>query len=87
MVHDERVTSIAYAFVETGSYFDLSIDTIQFYRREGYGTSCAAALILYQATRGKRPVWIASERGQASLALSSRLSFQDVGTVQSALLQ
>ncbi|MFT6110260.1 MAG: GNAT superfamily N-acetyltransferase [Planctomycetota bacterium] len=86
-VHEERITSIAYAFVETGHYFDLSIDTLQFFRREGYGTSCAAALILYQATRGKRPVWVASERSQASLALSNRLGFEDVGSMQSALLQ
>lgn len=83
----ERVTSVAYAFLETESHFDLSIDTVQFFRREGYGTSCAAALILHQAARGKRAVWIASERSRASLALSARLGFEDVGAVQAAHLR
>lgn len=82
-----RIASIAYAFVETETQFDLSIDTNHPFRREGYGVSCAAALIRHQLHRGKRPVWIANEKNPASLALSSRLGFQEVGLVQRALLR
>jgi GNAT superfamily N-acetyltransferase len=82
----DRMASIAYAFVETEGYFDVSIDTIHAFRREGYGVSCAAALIRHQLHRGKHPVWIANEKNTASLALSARLGFQDVGRVRRALL-
>lgn len=82
----ERVASIAYAFVETEGFFDVSIDTIHPFRREGYGVSCAAALIRHQLHRGKHPVWIANEKNTASLALSARLGFEDVGRVRRALL-
>ncbi len=82
----DRIASIAYAFVETEGYFDISIDTVHPFRREGYGVSCAAALIRQQLHRGKRPVWIANEKNPASLALSSKLGFEDVGHVQRALL-
>ncbi|QDV07485.1 hypothetical protein Poly30_30110 [Planctomycetes bacterium Poly30] len=83
----DRIASIAYAFVETETYFDISIDTFQAFRREGHGTSCAAALILHQQERARRPVWIANERSRASLALSNRLGFEEVGQVQAALLE
>lgn len=82
-----RVASIAYAFVETEGFFDVSIDTPHLFRREGYGVACAAALIRHQIRRGKHPVWIARENNAASLALSAKLGFQDVGRAQSALLR
>ncbi len=82
-----RMASIAYAFVETEGFFDISIDTPHLFRREGYGLSCAAGLIRHQIHRGKHPVWIARENNAASLALSARLGFQDVGGAHSALLR
>ena len=82
-----KVASIAYAFVETETHFDVSIDTPHLFRREGYGLSCAAGLIRHQMTRGKRPVWIAKENNPPSLALSAKLGFQDIARATSALLR
>lgn len=78
----ESIASIASAFVETESYFDVSIDTVSDFRRFGFGAACAAALILEQRKRGKQPVWMVREKNRGSLALSSKLGFRDVGRVQ-----
>jgi GNAT superfamily N-acetyltransferase len=75
------IASIASAFVETEGYFDVSIDTVADFRRSGFGSSCAAALIQHQAQRGKEPVWMVRANNRASLALSSSLGFVDVGLV------
>ncbi len=75
------IASIASAFVETEGYFDVSIDTVGDFRRAGFGTSCAAALIQHQAARGKRPVWMVRGKNLASLALSQKLGFRDAGLV------
>ncbi len=82
----ESIASIASAFVETEAWFDVSIDTVPDFRREGFGASCAIALIQYEFERGKQPVWMVREKNQASLALSQKLGFRDQGRVWGAEL-
>ena len=77
----DSIACIASAFVETECYFDVSIDTVSDFRRAGFGASCAAGLIQYQAQRGKQPVWMVRAKNRASLALSSKLGFVDAGLV------
>ncbi len=83
----QAIASIASAFVETEGYFDVSIDTVPDFRREGFGVTCAAALIQVQAARGKAPVWMVRDKNRASLALSGKLGFVDVGRVQGAMVE
>lgn len=83
----QGIASIASAFVQTEGYFDVSIDTVPAFRREGFGAACAAALIRVQAERGKAPVWMVREKNKPSLALSKRLGFVDVGRAEGAMLE
>lgn len=80
------IASIASAFVETEGYFDVSIDTVPDFRRAGFGACCAVGLMQHQAQRGKSPVWMARAKNRASLALSEKLGFADVGRVVSVEL-
>ena len=83
----ESIACIASAFVETETYFDVSIDTVLDFRRAGFGASCAAGLMQHQAQRGKRPVWMVRAKNLASLALSAKLGFVDAGLVASVELK
>lgn len=77
----DAIASLAYAFVETDALWDVSIDTLPEFRREGYATSAAAHLITTQLRRGLRPVWGADVDNAASLALARRLGFVPEGTI------
>ncbi|MEM9800742.1 MAG: GNAT family N-acetyltransferase [Planctomycetota bacterium] len=75
------VASLAYAFVETETLWDVSIETVSAFRREGFGASAAAFLIERQLQRGLRPVWSASTENAASLALAAKLGFELAGAI------
>jgi predicted GNAT family acetyltransferase len=65
----------------TGSLWDLSIDTLQPFRRCGYAGLCAAYVIDQMNREGKRPVWGAAESNEASLRLASKLGFRPVDRI------
>lgn len=73
--------SLAYAFVESDRWLDVSIDTLRDFRRQGFGTSAAAALMADASRRGLGSVWGAEPHNQASLALARRLGFERCGGV------
>jgi len=69
----------AYAHRETRTLADISIDTLEGYRRKGYAFAASAHLIHDLADRGLRPTWGAYESNDASQRLAARLGFVPAG--------
>lgn len=67
--------ALAYAFVETETLWDVSVETEAPFRREGFGACAAAALTLERAEAGRWPVWSVASTNRASIALAQRLGF------------
>ncbi|MBX9604247.1 MAG: GNAT family N-acetyltransferase [Bryobacteraceae bacterium] len=72
--------SFCYA-IETETLWDISIDTLQPYRGQGYGSACVSWMIREMRRRGKEPVWGALESNIASLRLAQKLGFQPVDEI------
>lgn len=68
---------VAFAYVasETGSLWDVSIDTIQSHRRQGYAAAAVLHLMRKMREKGKAAVWGALESNRASASLARRLGF------------
>jgi RimJ/RimL family protein N-acetyltransferase len=75
---EDRPVSFCYSGWETESHWDVSIDTVESYRRRGLGTAACIFLIRYFAARGKTAVWGALESNPASTALAEKLGFTPV---------
>ena len=67
--------AFAYAFVETETLWDVSVETAAPFRREGFGASAAAALMLERAEAGLAPIWSVASTNGPSVALAKRLEF------------
>ena len=76
---DGKPVSFCYAAAETETLWDVSVDTLEPYRRRGYAARCVTWLIHYMAAQGKAPVWGALEDNPASLNLAKKLNFRPVG--------
>jgi GNAT superfamily N-acetyltransferase len=70
--------SFCYAGWETEGLWDVSIDTLDRYRRRGYAAWCAAYAIRHMRILGKQPAWHALESNTASMELAARLGFVPV---------
>jgi GNAT superfamily N-acetyltransferase len=77
----EIPVAFCYAGSVTEQWWDISIDTLEPYRRMGYAALCVAFRIREMALLGKRPVWGAVESNVASLGLAARLGFRRVDTL------
>lgn len=75
---DGRPAAFCHAPWLTEGWFDISIDTLEPYRRRGLGLACAEALIGLHEASGRRPVWGAVESNEASRALAARLGFAPI---------
>ena len=73
--------SFCYAGAVTETLWDLSIDTLEPFRRQGYAGLCAAYVIDQMNRERKRPVWGAVESNEASLRLASKLGFRPVDRI------
>ncbi len=74
--------SFAYVSLETERHGDLSIDTLEAFRRRGLAFAALRPVIADLITRGKRPVWGAVESNSGSLALARVLGIvQRAGTL------
>lgn len=73
----DGVLPVAFAYVasETGSLWDVSIDTIQSHRRQGYAAAAVLHLMRKMREKGKAAVWGALESNRASASLARRLGF------------
>ena len=73
---DDRPVSFCCVGWETESLWDVSIDTIEPYRRRSLARRCALRLIELMRARGKRPVWGSLDSNPASFELAARLGFE-----------
>ncbi len=75
---DGLPVSFCYAWLESETLWDVSVDTLAQHRRRGLAGACAAALVRRMRRHGKQPVWAAVESNRASLALAWKLDFRPV---------
>jgi GNAT acetyltransferase len=74
----ERPVAFCYSGWETETHWDLSIDTIDGYRRRGFATAASICLIKHFAAQQKTAVWGSVESNPASAALARKLGFTPV---------
>jgi len=72
---NQQPVSFCYAASETESWWDIAIDTLPEYRRQGYAALCVAYMIRYMLLKGKQPVWQAEENNSPSRRLAQKLGF------------
>ncbi len=76
-----RPVSFCYAGSETEGWWDISIDTLEPWRRRGHPGRCVAALVAHYDGLGKSPVWGAEVSNPASAGLAAKLRFEVVDEV------
>ena len=72
---DWRPVSFCYPAYETETLWDVSIDTLEPYRRQGLAAACVGFLVDHMRRHSKEPVWGALVENPASLELARRLGF------------
>jgi GNAT superfamily N-acetyltransferase len=75
---DSRPVSFCYAADETETLWDISIATLERYRRQGYAARCVSYMVAEMGRRGKEPVWAAEETNPPSMRLAAKLGFVPV---------
>jgi RimJ/RimL family protein N-acetyltransferase len=75
---DDRPVAFAYAALMTERWFDVSIDTVEPYRRKGAATAAVSTLIDLMRVSGREAVWGADDRNDASLAMAAAMGFSPV---------
>ena len=73
-----RPVSFCYAAARTETLWDVSIDTLEGFRRRGHAAWCVSYMVERMGKEGLRPVWGAEEWNRASLGLAERLGFSPV---------
>jgi RimJ/RimL family protein N-acetyltransferase len=73
--------AFCYPVWRTERWWDVSIDTLPAYRRQGFALRAARALIRHLRATDNAPVWGALERNMASRALAARLGFIEAGGI------
>lgn len=73
--------AFCYAGSVTERWWDISIDTLEPFRRQGYAAQCVAHVIQHMTERGRMPVWGALESNTASARLATKLGFNPVDTL------
>ena len=77
----ERPAAFCYAGAVTESLWDVSIDTLAPFRRQGYAARCAAFVIEHMRAVGREPVWGSLTSNVASVRLAAKLGFVPVDTI------
>lgn len=72
-----RAVSFCYCGWETETHWDISIDTLDGYRRRGLGAAASICLIRHFAQSGKTAVWGAVESNVESALLARKLGFKE----------
>ncbi|HET8739551.1 MAG TPA: GNAT family N-acetyltransferase [Acidimicrobiia bacterium] len=73
---DGRVVSVCGAYWITETLWDVGIDTLPGYQRQGHATRCFYALDAHMGGLGLSPVWGAYEDNTASLGMAASLGFE-----------
>ncbi|MGH4023255.1 MAG: GNAT family N-acetyltransferase [Pseudonocardiaceae bacterium] len=77
---DGRLVSVAVPFHLGERYEDVGVVTEQAFRRRGWSTACAAAVVADIRARGRRATWTTSPDNIGSLGVAARLGFRRVRT-------
>ena len=77
-LEDGHPVAFCYAASETETLWDISIDTLEPYRRRGHASAVVSYMVHRLYERGKRPVWGAEESNTPSMALAAKLGFRPV---------
>ena len=77
----EQPAAFCYAGSVTERWWDISIDTLEPFRRRGYASQCVAHVVQYMAAQGRMPVWGASKSNTASARLAAKLGFTPVDAI------
>lgn len=72
---DGAPAAVCYVAWETEGLWDVSIDTLEPFRRRGLAERAVSHLIVRMRERGKEPVWGAEDDNVASLRLAARMGF------------
>lgn len=75
---EPRIAAVCYATHVTESLWDVSIDTVEPYRRRGLAVRAVTFLTRHLRERGKEPVWGAQEDNEPSLRLAGKLGYEPV---------
>jgi RimJ/RimL family protein N-acetyltransferase len=75
---DDRPVAFCYSGWETERHWDVSIDTLDHYRRRGLAAAASTCLIQHFAALGKTAVWGSVDSNTASTALAQKLGFTAV---------
>ena len=74
---DERLVSFAWAPWRSAGWFDLHVETLPEFRRKGLARGVVSAVIDFERTEGRAPVWSAAD--EVTLAFGAALGFVDCG--------
>jgi len=78
---NELPVSFCYAAAETETLWDISIDTLEPYRRRGFARQAVAFMIKYMHKKGKQPVYGAEETNIESTRLAQKMGFEPIDTL------
>jgi RimJ/RimL family protein N-acetyltransferase len=77
----EKPAAFCYAGAVTERLWDVAIDTLEPFRRQGFATLCATFVIEHMRASGREPVWGALASNLASARLAARLGFVPADTI------
>ncbi|HEY5940808.1 MAG TPA: GNAT family N-acetyltransferase [Gemmatimonadales bacterium] len=77
----DQPAAFCYAGSVTERWWDISIDTLEPFRRQGYAAQCVAHVVQHMEREGRMPVWGATKSNTASARLAAKLGFTPVDTV------
>jgi hypothetical protein len=76
---DGTPVSFCFASSQTETFWNVSIETPERFRRKRFGSTCAAWLIEHYLASGKQPVWGAAESNPASRRMAESLGLVECG--------
>ena len=77
---DEEAVSFCYPHHETEKYWDVSVDTLSAYRRQGFAAMAFGAAHAVLSEHDKEPVWGALESNAASNGMAMKLGMERIGS-------
>jgi hypothetical protein len=78
VLFEDAPVSFCYAAARTETLWDVSIDTVEGFRRLGLAAMCVSHMVGVMGAEGLAPVWGAEVNNAASLALAGKLGFVPV---------
>ena len=77
----QQPAAFCYAGSVTERWWDISVDTLEPFRRQGYAAQCVAHVVQHMTEQGRMPVWGALESNTASARLATKLGFNPADTI------